>query len=179
MNEMTGVFLDGMLIENPVFMTFLGALAVAVLPQSSRGAGLMAVRIAVASFISSLAGVALVTAVPEALEPLVYLAVGLLAAGSLLRFGELQGEWLGLPKILVVLPLFIGTPYVASLHQELATAVAQSAGNSLGFVGAFVLIGAVRESVRISEARSEFKTTPVVLFTMAIFSLALTGFLFW
>lgn len=179
MNETTRVFLNGMLIENPVFMTFFGALVVAVLPQTARGTWATAVRIAVTMFLATVASVALAAAVPEALQPLVFLAVALVAAGSLLHFGELQGEWLGLPTILIALPLFIGTPYVAVMHQDLAMAVAQSAGSSLGFIGAFVLIGAVRESVRISEAPGEFKTTPVILFTMAIFSLAMTGFLFW
>lgn len=179
MSDAARAFFNGMLIENPVFMTYLGAIAIAVLPKRAHGSSTTAIRLGIAFFLSALVGVALATALPPIVAPLAFLFAGLGAVGALLHFGELSGTWYGLPRGLIVVPLMIGAPVLAMQQADITMAVARAGGGALGFVGAFLLFGAIRETVIIAESRKEFKTTPVILFSMALFSLALSGFLFW
>lgn len=172
-------FLDSMLMGNPVVMTFVGALLAVAVPRTARTSFQPALRFGVALFFAGLVGAALSALLPDVAAPMVYLAVSLVTSGLLLALGELRDEWMGMPgAILAVAPL-IGVQVLVGAYGDAAAIVAAAGGNAIGFSIMFVLVGAIRESSRISEASDTFKTNPVVLFSMAVFALALTGFLFW
>lgn len=179
MSEITRAFLDGLLLKNPVFMTFVGALMVAVLPRSARGSWVPAARFGVVFFFAALTGGAFTLGASSALVPLVYIGVALLAVRFLVAWGELDGEWMGIPVAVLAMAPLIGLQILVGASGDLAGVVASTAGKSVGFFLAYVLIGAIRESSMISEAKPVFKTNPVVLFSMAMFALALGGFLLW
>lgn len=180
MNETTRLFFDAMLIRNPAVMTFLGAIVVLVVPRSARSSFRSAFRIALGVFFAAFAGGALAGAVPAAGEPLVYVVVALVVAGLLVQRGEFEGEWYGLPRVFTALPLLIGIQMaMGGGSADLSMVVAGAAGSALGFAGAFVLMGAIREAVQLSEAGKPFKTLPSLVFSLALFSIALSGFLFW
>lgn len=151
----------------------------AVLPRSTRTSWGPAARYAVVIFFTALAGGAITASLSAALAPLVYLGTTLIAIALLRYWGELDGEWMGMPAMILAAAPLLGIQVLVSGAADLAGTVAAAGGNSLGFFVAFVLLGAIRESSRISEARDVFKTNPVILFSMAIFALALAGFLFW
>jgi hypothetical protein len=179
MNDVTRVFLEGMLLKNSVFMTFVGALFVVVIPRAARSSWAPAARFGVVLFFATLVGGTVAGAVIEPLIPFVYIGVALLSVRFLLYLGELREEWMGMPATVLAMVPLVGMQAIAGGAGEFAHTVASAGGNSLGFFFAFMVIGAIRESSRISEARPIFKTNPVVLFSMAIFALAMAGFVFW
>ncbi|TVQ98726.1 MAG: hypothetical protein EA403_13860 [Spirochaetaceae bacterium] len=179
MNVAMRAFLDSILIQNPVVMTFVGALLAVVVPRSARSSLRPALRFSVALFFAGLVGATLTTMVPIVAAPMVFLAVGLATTALLLALGELRDTWMGMPQAILGVAPLIGVQILVGTYGEPAAMVAASGGNAVGFAIMFVLIGAIRESSRISESSDTFKTNPVVLFSMAVFALALTGFLFW
>lgn len=179
MSEVTRAFLDGMLLKNPVFMTFTGALLAAVIPRSARTSWAPAARYSVVFFFAALLGGALANSLSSALVPLVFVGTSLVSVLVLRHLGELSGEWMGMPSAILAIAPLLGIQMLVAQAGEFAGVVASAGGNSLGFFLAFVLLGAIRETSRISEAKPVFKTNPVVLFSMAVFALALVGFIFW
>ena len=179
MSDNIRTFLDSMLIGNPVVMTFVGALLALVIPRSLRSALRPALRFSVVLFFAGLLGATLSTLVPGLAVPLVYLAVSLMSLGLLLALGELKEDWKGMPQAVLAMAPLIGVQLLVSNLPEPSIMLAGAAGNALGFGGMFLLIAAIRESSRISETSDTFKTNPVVLFSMAMFALAFSGFLFW
>ncbi len=179
MNQALRTFLDGLLIYNPVLMTFVGALLVVILPRSARSSWAPAARFGVVFFFSSLIGATLASTVPAVLSPLVYIGVALVSIGVLRMRGELGDDWMGIPSSIIAVAPLVGLQMIVAGAGDFTGMTASAGGNALGFFAAFVVIGAIRETSRISEADKLFKTNPVVIFSMAIFSLALAGFLFW
>ncbi|TVR50935.1 MAG: hypothetical protein EA426_20485 [Spirochaetaceae bacterium] len=179
MSDIVRAFLDSMLIENPVVMSFIAALLVAVLPRSARSSFGPALRFSLVFFGAALIGATVVTNVPAPFAPAVYLIVGLAAVGALYAAGELREQWMGMPQAVIALAPMIGVQMLVAESGELSIMLAASAGNSLGLAVMFIVIGSIRESSRMSETTDTFKTYPVVLFSMAVFAVILSGFLFW
>lgn len=179
MNETTRIFLDSLLIQNPVFMTFVGALMATVLPTSARRSFTPAARYAVVFFFSMLTGGAFALAVGDVFAPVVYLSVALVAIVVLRSWGELRLNWLGMPAMVLAAAPLVGLQVMAAGQGDFAAIAAAAGGYSLGFFVAFVTIGGIREASRMTDAKAVFKTNPVVLYSMALIALALAGFLFW
>ncbi len=179
MSDLARAFLDSMLIENPVVMTFVGALLAAVLPRSARSSYTPALRYALALFLAGMVGGAIAAALPSVAAPAVYIVVGLLGVGSLLAVGELRGEWLGMPQAVLATAPLVGVQMLASTYGDFDLVVAAAGGSAIGFAVMLVLVGAIREASRISETTDTFKTNPVVLFSLAVFAIVFAGFLFW
>lgn len=179
MSDIPRVFLDSMLIDNPVVMTFVGALIAVVLPRSARSSYLPALRFAVTLFVVGIAGGGIVAASSSTAAPAVHIVVGLLGLGSLLAVGELRGEWLGMPQAVLAMAPLVGVQMLVATRDDFGLVVAAAGGSAIGFAVVYVLLGAIRESSRISETTDTFKTNPVVLFSLAVFAIAFAGFLFW
>lgn len=179
MNPLLRTFLDAILMGNPVVMVPVGALLATVVPRSARSSYLPGARIALTVFLTALTGGTIAAALPAQIAPVVFIVVGLGGTGALVGMGELQGRWLGLPQALLAPGLLVGMQLLMAAHQDVSQIVAASAGGALGLFVMFVITGAIRESSRISETSSTFKTNPVVLFSLAVFAVVLTGFLFW
>ena len=179
MSDIARTFLDSMLIGNPVVMSLIAALLVAVLPRSARSSFGPALRFSLVFFGAALIGGTIATNVPSTVAPAVYLIVGLAAIGALYAAGELHERWIGMPQAVIALAPMIGVQMLVAEFGELSIMLAASAGNSLGLAVMFILIGSIRESSRMSESSDTFKTFPVVLFSMAVFAVIFSGFLFW
>lgn len=185
MNSVTRAFLDAALLQNPVFMTFVGALAGAVLPHSTKRSFRPALRFAVVLFFTALVGAiaagsaSATSGLGSTAVPFVYFALACAAVAVLWRSGELRDEWLGMPTPMLVWTLLIGAQILSTQQPDVAHMLGAAGGMALGFAGAFILIGGVRESSRLSESNAVFKTNPVVLISMGVFALVCAGFLFW
>ena len=173
------VFFESIFLSNPVFMVFAGSLLAAAGPEGTRSSFRPALKYAVvfaaAGGIGGLLGSA---AGPEA-APAVYTAVAIASALLLVNWGELKGEWLGIPKVFLAAAPLAGLQITASGYESFSLIVSAAAGSSLGFAWAYIVIGSIREFSKISEAPDIFKTYPVVLFSMAVFALVMPGFLFY
>lgn len=179
MNPLLRIFLDAILIGNPVVMVPVGALLATVVPQSARSSYLPGARIALAVFLTTLLGGTIAAALPAQIAPVVFVVVALGGTGVLVALGELRGRWLGLPQALLAPGFLVGMQLLMTTHEDVSSIVAGAAGSASGLFVMFVIIGAIRESSRISESSNTFKTNPVILFSLAVFAVAFTGFLFW
>lgn len=178
MNELSRAFLDAMLVDNPVVMTAVGALLAVVAPRSAKTSYVPAVRFGFTLFLSGLIGGGLSLSVPGPVAPAVFIVVALAATGSLVALGELRDEWMGLPQAILAVAPVVGVQLLVARHGDLSLILGASAGSAIGFAAMFVLIGAIRESSRMSETTDTFKTNPVVLYSLAMFALVMTGFVF-
>lgn len=176
MNPTLKMFVDGWFADNPVFVGLLCALPALVMPERAKTAVAPAIRLGAVFATIAVGGGLLAAALPSPLLPVVVLAGTATGIGLLRVWGELRGEWAGLPKsVLVLAPLAALQLRVAELP-GMAEAMAVAGGAALGFAWAFIALGAIREAVRIAECDPVFKTLPVMLFSMGMFALALYGF---
>ncbi len=176
MNPLLREFFDQILSGNPVFMTTLGALLALVESRRIRPAFLSALRIGVVFAGVAMAGGVLAAAVPAPVRPLILLVGVAAGVGLLLAWGELRGEWAGLPRSVLALVPLAGLQMTVAALPGPAEMVAAGAGAALGFAWAFITLAAVREAVRLAECDARFKTTPVMLLSMGMFALVLYGF---
>ena len=179
MNPTLREFLDLLLVRNPVFMVFIGTLLAAVEARSARGSLLPALRFAVVLAGAAFIGGVLASRVPGFAQLLVLAAIAVAGTAILWAWGELRGQWLGLPKAILAAAPLAGAQLLALEAGSLGSAAAGAAGSAVGFAWAFIVLGSIREFSSLTETGAAFKTYPVVLLSMGIFSLVLTGFLFW
>jgi Na+-translocating ferredoxin:NAD+ oxidoreductase RnfA subunit len=177
MTDLTRTFLDGIFFQNPVFMLFVGATLALAEARSTKSSFGPAIRFAAVFFTAGLAGGMLASVVPSVAQVVVYLAIGAAGIGLLRSWGELHGVWLGLPKSIVALAPLFGLQMIVAQAGDPALMLASAAGQGLGFALGFIIIGAAREQSLLAESSVVFKTNPVLLFTMAVFSLIMSGLL--
>ena len=175
MSVVTRAFFVALLTENLVFMTFIGAAVAVVFATTVRRSAITAVRVGAMLFITAVIS----TAFSGDLAVILQFLLALVSVGILWQFGDLRDSWQGMPGAVLAVPLFMGVQLLIQKLPSLGEAFATSGGMALGFAGAFLLVASVRETARLSEANQLFKTNPVVIFSMAIFALICTGFLFW
>lgn len=184
MNPQLSQFLKYVLLENLVFVSFLGTLL--VLSESERGPRTAAVSGAkfVACLVpASFLGWAFSVALPAELSFVaffLFLVVGLAAVQVLRNWGELEGSWLGLPREIIALPLFVGSQvWLQMKGLEFAGAVIAAAGAGAAFYLAFVMIAAVREQLELAETPAGLQKLGVVVVSMGVVAMALLGFKFF
>ncbi len=177
MTDLTRTFLDGIFYANPVFMMFVGATLAAAEARSVKSSFGPAVRFAAVLMAAGLAGGILASAVPGVAQVVVYLVIAAAGIGLLRSWGELHGTWLGLPKAFVALAPLFGFQMITAQAGDASMVLASAVGQGLGFALGFIVVGAAREHSQLAESSVAFKTNPVVLFTMAVFALVMSGFL--
>ena len=177
MTDLMRTFLNGIFHENPIFMMFIGATLAAAEARSVKTSFGSAVRFATVLVATGLAGGMLASFVPGVAQVVVYLAVGAAGVGLLRSWGELHGTWLGLPRPIIALAPLFGFQMIVAQAIDPATMLASAVGQGLGFALGFIIVGAAREQSSLAESSDVFKTNPVVLFTMAVFALVMSGFL--
>ncbi len=146
-----------------------------MLPASARSSFRPALKYILVLWTAAPAGAFLVSAVPEFMVPAVYIAVTAAGIAVLMKAGELQGRWLGMPAALLAAAPLAGLQILAAGYGDPAEVFVLAAGSALGFGGAYILIGSIRETSKISETSPAFKTNPVVLLSMAVFALIFSG----
>jgi Na+-translocating ferredoxin:NAD+ oxidoreductase RnfA subunit len=169
---------DSMLFHNLVFSSFLGSLLVILEAKSGKKSMKPAGLYGVVFFATALIGGLLLQTPQPFLYPLFVLLVGCIALSVLHRLHLVQGDWLGLPKTVVLITPIIGVQLMSGAYSTTNQILGSSLGFALGFTFAYVIVGAIREHVQLSESKKLFKTLPVVLFSMAMFSLIMSGFVF-
>ena len=177
MNPTTRIFLDALLANNPVFVIPAGALfAVVLAEQTGSRAVLSAIRCGCVLLVTALLAGAGISRTPALWQPVwIALATGS-GIGILHAWGDLRGEWLGLPKTVVALFPLAASPLYVARYMQWEQQSAMAAGLAIGFVTATILLSVTQVAIAMSEANRMFKTLPVILFAMAIFALLLFGF---
>ena len=184
MNPQLTQLLRYLLLENLVFVSFIGTLL--VVSESERGPRSAAT--AGAKFIAclipaSFLGWALSAALPGELgfgAVFLFLVVALGATLILRSWGELQGDWVGIPREIIALPLFVGSQIWLWLKGlEFAEAVVASVGAGLAFYLAFVMVAAIREQLELGELPDGLQKLGIVVVSMGVVAMALLGFKFF
>ena len=175
-------FLVFMLTRNVAFVLFIGLLIPVINAHPVRTTFSTALKHAVALLIAALigsAGTAILPAAASFAEPALFFLLTLPIIRILQAAGELKGEWAGIPRSLLAYIPYTGI----MLHLRAANlagleSVTAAFGAATGYYLAFVLIAAVTEQIRLSEAPHLYKGLATLLFAIAIFALALAGFPF-
>ncbi|MFN2311533.1 MAG: hypothetical protein ABR590_05705, partial [Spirochaetia bacterium] len=113
MNPQLSQFLKYVLLENLVFVSFLGTLL--VISESERGprsAALAGGKFVACLIPVSFLGWVLSAALPVELDFVAVFLFFVLALGAvriLRNWDELEGSWIGVPREVIALPLFVGS----------------------------------------------------------------------
>lgn len=182
MNPEIRSFLVFMLTRNVVFVLFIGLLIPVINAHPVRSTFGAALKHAVALLFAALiglAGAAILPASARFAEPALFFLLTLPIVRILQAWGELKGEWAGVPRRLLAYIPYTGI----MLHLRAAElsgleSVTAAFGAATGYYLAFVLIAAITEQIRLSEAAHRYKGLAALLFAIAILALALAGFPF-
>lgn len=182
MNPTLRLFFESMLTRNIAFTLFFGALLPVVAGLTIKQSFVSGLKHAIALLFSTLAAAALFAVLPDApaiIDPALVFLLTLLTLRTLQAWGELNGEWGGIPHFILAF-----VPYAGCLlyfrAEELSglPAVSAAFGTAAGFYLSMVIITALIEQLRISEAPEEYKRIGTLFFGMALFALAFAGFQF-
>lgn len=179
MNPVVRTFLTYMLTQNLAFMLFFGALLPMVAGLSVHQSFRAGVKHAVVLVFALLAATGLFAILPAQVAPALALLLALLSVRVLYAWGELRGDWGGVPMTTLALLPFAGG--ISVFRREALSgleAVSAAFGAATGFFLAFVIIAALIEQIRISEAPEAFRRLATLCFALAVFALAFAGFLF-
>ena len=182
MNDSVQIFLEFALTHNVVFILMFGVLmpiAAELTVKRSLTAGL---KHALVLALAGMAGTALFSLLPADsafLSPVAIMVVSVAAVAALHRWGELEGEWAGIPRSLLAvapiagLQMYLWTEGISGLDTVLA-----SFGAAVGYYLGIVIMVATIEQIRIAEAPAYAKRIGTLFFAIAVFALGFTGFVF-
>ena len=182
MNDNLQLFLEFALTHNVVFVLMFGALvpiAADLTVRRSLSAGLKH------GFVLAMAGIvgsALLAMFPDQiafLSPVAILVVAICAASVLHGWGELGGEWAGVPRWLLAVAPMAGLQlhfWITDLRGLDAVLAAFGAG--VGYYFGIVMVVTTIEQIRIAEAPVHAKRLGTLFFAIAIFALGFSGFQF-
>ncbi len=175
-------FLESVLTRNVVIVSLLGVTLVTVEARGISRCIRSGLKYALVIALTSFFGWIVQSVLPAELDfflAWVFLIFALIGIRILTSWGELRGEWLGLPRSMLVLGLLVGYPVLIwQQGLDFESAIIVSAGGAIGFYLAFVGSAALREQIELSEAHEILKYTPVLLFSLGVLSLGLVGFRF-
>ena len=181
MSDMANLFLNSVFSENLVFITFFGTLLLFIEAKGARKSFTKSLKFTAIFFGVILVGWAVRGWLngSENVILFVFFFTSLMGAFSLRSWGELNGDWMGIPRFIVVLAPFMGIQWLL-YEQGIAyfDTIYAILGSVVGFYVAFVLIAAVREQLKISEIPDFLNRQAILLITMAFFAVALIGFAF-
>lgn len=182
MNPEIKLFVESVLTMNIVFVLFIGILvpmAAEFTVRRSLTAGLKHALLVVLAGVTGTALIHLAAGDAPYWAPAIIASVSLMAVSLLRRWGELQGEWAGIPRSLLALApvsgiqFYIWTSGISGLN-----AVIVSFGAGLGYYFGIVMIVATIEQIRLAEAPWWAKRLGTLLFAVAVFALGFAGFQF-
>ncbi|SDL92106.1 hypothetical protein [Halarsenatibacter silvermanii] len=182
MSELFGIFLENIIPQNIIFAYFLGVLISLVETAGVRRSLIKGVKFSLGLFFAAIVGTIIAASLPLELEfahGWIFLLTALGAVFVLQKTGEFQGEFLGVPRFFLMLAPLVGLQYILvdrglSVDVMLITALA----NSIGFYFGFILIGTIKEQVRISEADEIYKYVPTLLISLGVLGMIIKGFAF-
>lgn len=181
MSEIGVMFLNNIFAKNIVFISFLGIVLLFVEARGLRKSFKKGLKFSLALLISLLLGwiVSGWFGSTEVVSLVIFWLSSLVSIYILCLWGELKGEWLGIPRLIIALAPFFGSQWLVR-EQGVAyfDRIYPILGITTGFYLAFVLTAAVREQIKISEIPDFLKEKPLLLVSLSVFALALIGFAF-
>ena len=181
MSEIGTRFLNNVLSDNIVFIYFFGILLIFL-----KGRGLRKSLFTGAKYSSVLLFISILSWIisgwipgQEFLLLWVFLLSSLIGVFILRKWGELKGEWLGMPEMIIVMAPFVGLQwFVLEQGIEYFARIFALTASVFGFYLAFILVASIREQIQISEMSDIFKKEASLLMIIAFIVLALVGFTF-
>ncbi len=182
MNELFGFFLENIVPRNMVIAYFLGVVLAIVETEGLMTSLVKGTKFALGIFFAAILGLLIADILALELEFLIvwvfFLSAALLSL-VLMFFGELQGDFYGMPRFFLFLAPVIGIQWILFQgNYDFAQLITGVFANSLGYYLAFVLIATIKEQVKISEAESIFKLVPAILIGLGVTAMAVQGFFF-
>ena len=175
-------FFTLMLTRNIAFVLFIGLLLPTIAGTSVKATFPVALKHATAVLIAALVGLAASAILPASLhfaEPALFFLLTLPIIRLLQAWGELKGEWAGIPRSMLAYIPYMGIMFHLQADNLAGMqSVTAAFGAAAGFFLAFVLVATASEQIRLSEASPRFKGMATLFYAIAIFSLALAGFPF-
>ncbi len=182
MNPAVRIFFESLLTRNVAFILFFAVLLPLVcgftVKQSFRSGG----KLSVVALFAVLSAAGVRAALPGSgvvLYPPAVFLLALVALRILQEWGELQGEWAGIPRRVMALIPYAGIMlYVQEQDLSGMDAVSAAFGIAAGLYASVIIVTALIEQIRISEASAPYRRIGVLFLAMAMFALALSGFHF-
>ncbi len=182
MREIAAVFWEYVFPENILLVYFFGVLLAIVETPGLKRSFKKGFKLSCGLLISALSGwiiTGYISGEQDFIALLIFLLTSLFAIYLLQKMGELEGEWLGLPKMVLVFVPMIGLQWLAREQGiNITDSFFMIAGSVTGFYMSFILIAAIKEQIRLAEAKKIFKNEYTLLLAIGFLALAVIGFSF-
>lgn len=180
MSETARLFTNSLLTNNMTIAYFLGILFALIESKSIKDSFIKALRFAIVIFLVNILGWIFNYLLPtgfEALVPALFFVSTMIGIAFLSFLGELEGEYLAMPKFLFFLaPLFGSQWLIQSANYNYPEMVTATSGHVLGFYLIFVFTATIKEKIIISDASPVFKRYSTVLAALAMLAMGIIGF---
>lgn len=179
LSELSRLFLNSLLSENMSLAFFLGVLFMIVESGTIKKTAAKGLKYVSTVFVINVLGWFLHSFLPVGLDPLnpaIFFITTIMGIEILKYWGELQGEWFGLPKFVLALgPLFGSQLLIQNGAYAYAEMMSVNTAYILGGYILFVLIAAIKEEIIVSDAAPVFKSYSTLLAAIAMLALAVIG----
>lgn len=179
LSELSRLFLKSLLRENLSIAFFLGILFMIVESKSIKGSIKVGAKFLTVVYGINILGWFLHEILVVGLDPLnpaIFFLTTIFGIGILKYWGELEGEWLGLPKfILAIAPLFGSQLLIQGGNYSYGEMMTVNTAYVLGGYILFVLIASIKEEILVSDARPVFKGYSTLLAAIAMLALGVIG----
>lgn len=179
LSELSRLFLNSLLSENVSLAFFLGILFMMVESGTIKQTAIKGLKYVSTVFVINVLGWFLHTILPGGLDPLnpaIFFITTIVGIEILKYWGELKGEWFGLPKFILALgPLFGSQLLIQRGGYSYAEMMTVNTAYIFGIYLLFVLIAAIKEEIIVSDAAPVFKSYSTLLAAIAMLALGVIG----
>ena len=179
MSELGRLFLNSLLTENMSLAFFLGILFMIVESGTIKTTAARGLKYVSTVFVINWLGWFLHNLIPGRLDPLnpaVFFITTIIGIAVLKNWGELKGEWFGMPRFILALgPLFGAQFLIQDGGYSYAEMMTVNTAYIVGGYLLFVLIAAIKEEIIVSDAAPVFKSYSTVLAAIAMLALGVIG----
>jgi|GEM_PF-964661 Na+-translocating ferredoxin:NAD+ oxidoreductase RnfA subunit len=180
LSELQRLFLDSILSKNMSLAYFLGVLYMMVESKTIKDTTIKGLKFVSTVFIINILGWLLNSILPEYYDPInpaIFFLTTLLGIILLKYWGELDGEWFGLPRyILIIGPLFGSQLLIQSGNYSYPGMIVVNSAYVVGSFILFVLVASIKEEILVSDASPVFKSYSTILAAIAMLALGVIGF---
>ncbi|MFW5979809.1 MAG: hypothetical protein ACOCQ2_00430 [Halanaerobiales bacterium] len=180
LSDTARLFLNSLLNQNMTLVYFLGILFIMVEAKSIKKTSIKGLKYIVIILIVNILGWYFASVIFPgyvALRPAIFFITTILGITILLKWDELQGEWLGLPYyILFIGPLYGSQWLISSAGHDYSQMITVSSGYIIGFYILFVLSASMKEQILVSDATPLFKRYSTLLAALGMLALGIIGF---
>lgn len=179
LSELSRLFLNSLLSENMSLAFFLGILFMIIESGTIKNTAIKAFKYVIAIFVINVLGWFLQSLLPGGLDPInpaMFFITTVMGITVLKYWGELKGEWFGLPKFILALgPLFGSQLLIQRGGYSYAEMMTVNTAYIIGIYLLFILIAAIKEEIIVSDAAPVFKSYSTLLAAIAMLALGVIG----